>query len=300
MSDDKIFKSSESSLKDVKEDLVSFKDCPNKCIAGYYVDPYKHKKVRCKYCDDKRKIAVKEVVLNESEDTIADKLNLPASFIGTTCDVDSIFPKFVIKDIKEDSLRVVKNVVTDFINKATIGDLLDDSVMFNFGKKAYEFNFIYPLMMNYYLAGRTVAPLMSPLDVCRLRNEAEKYIYSAKGDTFTYYDLLSKDICVVLIDAGVKETGIDAVKGLMQLRANKSKATIMITNAWGSRILDMCSEGSERSLNLATLYSVEYTEKYVETETRRENTYGKQRSGKDIVGISSDAFNSLMSAKNTL
>ena len=300
MNDEKIFKSSNSSLKDVNEDLVSFKDCPNKCIAGYYVDPYKHKKIRCKYCDEKRRQAVKEVIVNESEETIADKLNLPASFIGTSCDADSIFPKFAIKDIKEDSLKAIKEVVVNFINKATIGELLTESAMFNFGKKVYEFNFIYPLMMNYYLSGRTVTPLISPLDICRLRNEAEKYSFSTKGDSFSYYDLLDKDICVILIDTGVKETGIDAVKGLMQLRANRSKATIIVTNAWGSRILDMCSDGSERSLNLATLYSVEYTEKFVETEKKREETFGKQNNGKDIVGMSTDAFNDLMRGRNTL
>ena len=41
--------------EEINNDLVSFKDCPNNCIKGYIFDPYKHKKVICTYCEEKRK-----------------------------------------------------------------------------------------------------------------------------------------------------------------------------------------------------------------------------------------------------
>lgn len=47
-----------------------FCKCPNGCIDGYYVDPYKHKKLRCEYCSSLVKEDVK-LAMDASNDILS-------------------------------------------------------------------------------------------------------------------------------------------------------------------------------------------------------------------------------------
>ena len=62
----------------------------------------------------------------------------------------------------------------------------------------------------------------------------------------------------MVIDAGATYTSLLAVKGLVQLRAQKLKPTIIFTNQWNNYVRDICSEDDYECYNLATLYSIEY------------------------------------------
>ena len=178
-------------------------------------------------------------------------------------------------------------------------------MMFNLGKKAFENNFIYAYLIRGYLSGRVTSPLVSSWDLCRLRNLEERSIVDKdSNDTFSSY--INSDVCVVVIDAGATYLGINAVKGLMQLRANRGKSTIIFTNAWGTQIYDLCSEGDEVCKNLAKLYTIEYTDEYIARErsldaekvTNRDSP--SSTSNSKLFGMSSSDFNSLMSPNSNM
>lgn len=296
--DEKIFVSSNTQLKPNKN-MTSFSDCPNKCVDGFIVNPYKHKKELCPYCNEKRKQMLKSNSMMPDDKSIAKMLNLPESFLGINYDFDTIIPKFALKLIKDDSLSVMREVLKDFIDNSILGTLPTHSAMFNFGKKVNEYNFLYPLMIRYYLAGRTVTPLMSALDLCRLRMMYEKFLPVSPTD-ISYADLLDRDICVVDIDAGATTNSLDAVKGLMQLRARNFKSTIIVTNSWGRGVMDLCGDDIEKCYNLATLYSVEYEEKYAEKETTQKEQPPQRKTGLNSQVLSTNDFKKLISSQTNL
>ena len=86
---EKIFNSKET--LESSGNMLSFKDCPNRCIDGYYVDPYRHKRVKCLYCEQKRidiarnKIDVLDMSTNKN---IEKSLNLPSYVNGINFDVE--------------------------------------------------------------------------------------------------------------------------------------------------------------------------------------------------------------------
>jgi len=270
------------------KNLVSFKDCPHKCNDGYYIDPYKsgNKRVECSYCRDKRR----EVVSSNSVDkdlneTLKKVLLLPEVLTGTAFDADTVLPDYFIKTLASTSVVEVKKQMKSLIDDAIVGELPNHSIMFNFGKKAVEDNFIYPLMVRSYIAGRTVTPLMTIPYIAKLRNIHEQYSTDAELDVITFDDIIKRDLCVVMIDAGASYTGINVVKGLMQLRASNRKPTIIVTNSWGSQIQDMTSEEGYYAYNLATLYSVEYVKK---AEYKTNN-----KAPVSPISMTSEAFNQM-------
>ena len=290
---DTIFKTKSDKVS-MSKNLISFKDCPNGCIDGYYVNPYTHKRVLCEYCEEKRKSVVKEDLIDEStKKSLKELLHLPDNFSGISFSIDSVLPKFALKDIKEDSLNNVKDVLTSLLNDISIGTLPSCSYLFNLGKKAYENNYIYAYLTRAYMSGLTVAPLITALDLCSLRNQCE--IGVKDENDLSYKDLLNSDICIVSIDAGATYRSVNAVKGFMQLRANRNKATIVFTNSWGSQIFDLCSEEDECSYNLAKLVSIEYTDSYKAREGKYLDSNIDSSTGKIPASLTTEQFKSLIS-----
>lgn len=289
-----IFKSEEKMVT-ARGTMLSFDGCPNKCIDGFYIDPYKHKKRKCLYCEDKRKQLVKEEIALTDEATIREQLNIGASFVGYgTNSIDSVIPEFAAKVMEPASVSEVLTKMRELVEKVSVGEMPSYSIMFNLGKKAFEMNFIYPYMMRAYMSGLTVCPLIDELDLSVLRNEYEA------GISATYTDYLKRDICVVVISAGATNKAVGVVKGLMQQRAYKDKPTLIVTNFYGSAIYDMCTEDDVHCNNLATPYSITYLKKFLDNEQKREETLGNKRQVSQV-GLSTKDFNSLMGvAPNTL
>lgn len=249
--------------------LMSFDDCPNKCTFGYIFDPYIHKKTLCPYCEEQRRKMVYEGVVEENGKTIAQLLGLQETLMGTLFDRERIVPAFARKELVETSVDRVLDKMKDLLDKASAGELLDRSYLFNLGAKCIDMNFYYPYMLRYYKAGKTVAPLMTPMGIVRLRRLAEEGMDVGKNEV-SFYDIVNRDVCVVTMDAGTTRQGIGQVKGLMQLRAQKEKATVIVTNVWGDAVRTLCkdSDVEEGYFQLAEMYSVEYLKK----EPERGNT----------------------------
>ena len=225
----------------INDDLISFADCPNKCISGFIINPYKHTKTLCPYCEEKRKQLISSVNLKENNKDTLDLLGLLNLKVSLNTSVDKLHLRgieFNIKDIISDgskanitdiSYELVKQQATDLMNKAALGEKPDYSILFNFGMHASLMNFIYPLIIRYYLAGISITPFLTVVDVCILRNLSELN----SEDThlgITYNDLLNRDISIIYIDAGTTEVGFNSIKGLLSLRAMNNKSTIFVTS----------------------------------------------------------------------
>lgn len=285
--------------KFVEMDGLSFKDCPNHCKDGYYVDPYKHKKILCPYCSDKRKEAIQYGLQDKKTNkSIEEILNLPSSFSGINFSVDTVIPNFMLKNLEEDSVVQVKEKLRSLMNDISVGVVPDYSIMFNLGDKAVENNFVCPYLLRAYNSGKSVVPMINLIELCSLRNDMENGIKPINGE-LSYMDLLNREVCVIVIDTGATRYSINAVKGLMQLRANRDLSTIIFTNAWGYYIFELCSEDDYKSKNLATLYSVKYNEKYKDTQNERQKQLGTSKTNNTMIGMDSESFKNLMSPKKS-
>ena len=266
-----------------RKSMVAFKDCPNQCIDGFIVDPYKHKKVQCEYCEKKRKELVFQRGTTENTD-ISKLLNIDKSFIGITFDVDSVIPDYAKKVITPASLTRVNEAMEDLLAKASVGELPEYSILFNFGAKCNEMNFLYPLLTRYYLAGVSLTPLLSCIDIALLRNSVDNQFMGYEDPTeLTYMDLMKRDLCVINIDAGATKANIGAVKGLMQLRARQRKPTIIVTNVWGYDVKALYGDTDEYSYHIAKLYTIENMYEYnEETQIKNTNQVNRGTSGKPL------------------
>lgn len=273
-----------------KDDLfVSFKDCPNRCIDGYIIDPYTHKKTICAYCRDKRKTALRDnLVSSDNQKSIEDILNLPKSFTGVDFNIDTIIPESEKKLLEQESYLSVIKELKELSKMVKSGNLPNHSYMFNLGKKVYEGNYIYSLLASSYIAGLTTCPLVSAYDIVNIRNLAENGMADLEL-SLSYKDLLTKQLLVVDIEAGATTNSILVVKGVMQLRARKELATVIFTNQWGSIVTDLVGEDS--TYNLATLYSVEYKSKKT---TSSDTSKLESVLSRGNVSMTSEQFRNLM------
>ena len=213
--------------------VLSFTDCPNKCRDGYYFDPYTRRKVRCQYCEAKRKDAVKDVIKFEDGKSLADLLNLPESYASySDFDFDSVMPESVRRWIDLDSITRIREKLQGLFSASALGEVPDHSILFNLGARAYATNFIYSYLARSYISGMLVSPFVTARDVFLLQRQE---IEGSEKDTLkdvTYGSLLKTDICVVHILAGSPYEYIRAVRGLMQARAHNKKSTLVFTDTW--------------------------------------------------------------------
>ncbi len=258
----------------VPDDLMSFPDCPNHCNKGKIFDPYTHRTKTCPFCAEKRRTLLSQSVSNkESEETLLKRLNLSPNLFGTSFDFQNVIPDSDRSVLDSDSYARVKEETESLLNKALLGEEPETSHIYGFGLKADIQNFVYPLLVRYYLAGTDVAPFMLATDVTYLRSNFslgnDKKIYD-----ITYSDLLKKRICVVWLDAGSSLKDIDVVKGLMEQRAVHNLATIIVSSNYGFGIIALEKDtGQESCKHLATPHYVFYDKTKV---LKRNETYEKR------------------------
>ena len=229
-------------------------ECPNHCKNGIYIDPYTHKRRICEFCRDKRK----EEIKNGDEKV---KLRLPPSLCGTNFSPDNVIPASSLSLLDEESVNVVKEAMNKLISGVVLCELPDESVLFNFGSRCHDANFIAPFMRKAYEAGLSVAPLLTPTDIVQLRRAYNEN----KEVDFSYDDVIHSQICVIVLDAGTLSDEILYAKGLMQLRAYQKLPTIFVTHIWNVGLNSLCGDVGGKSYDLATLYSVKYV-RSLETE----------------------------------
>ena len=297
---EKIFNSKET--LESSGNMLSFKDCPNRCIDGYYVDPYRHKRVKCLYCEQKRidiarnKIDVLDMSTNKN---IEKSLNLPSYVNGINFDVNSLIDKKDESMIEEKSLQEVKDSLEELLNMATIGDLPDYSLCINLGRKAHKDNLVYPWMLRLYMSGVSLSPYISSKELSDLR---ENYGFSEVAEELgiSYKDLLKRDGCFVFLDAGSTDSDINAVKGLMELRASKNKVTIVIIGLVGGMTKRISTD--DKVKDLGYYLSVEYKPQEFKGKNgfNNKNTYSSKSANSSSNEISSDMMKNLMSSHNNI
>ena len=258
----------------VPDDLMSFPDCPKHCNKGKIFDPYTHRTKTCPYCAEKRRTLLSQSVGNkESDDTLLKRLNLSPNLFGTSFDFQNVIPESDRTILDSDSYVRVKDETESLLNMALLGEEPDTSHIYGFGLKANIQNFVYPLLVRYYLAGTDVAPFMPATDLTYLRSNFslgnDKKVYD-----ITYSDLIRKALCVVWLDAGSSLKDIDVVKGLMEQRAMHNLATIIVSSNFGFGIIALEKDsGQEQCKHLATPHYVFYDKAKV---LKRNETYEKR------------------------
>ncbi len=180
------------------------------------------------------------------------------------------------------------------MTKISVGELPDHSYLFNLGIKACENNFIYPYIMRAYIEGIKVAPFVTSYDISYLRRNEE--IGYETEYSFTYNDLINKELCVISIDAGAQNSAILAVKGLMYLRANKGYPTIIFTNVWNRSVMAMQCEDDMKLYHLAELFSIQYTQSFLSRESKyTDNNSDTSKGSAKMTELSQEQFNKLFS-----
>ena len=258
--EEKIFNSEDDKKVVIEKGLLSFPDCPNKCTDGYYFEPYKHKRIKCSYCENKRKEVIKNninVVDYKTNRTIEHMLNLPEYLNGINFDVESIITEKDKEIIKKETLESVYEQINEIMTKASIGDVPEYSIMINLGFKPLFNNLVYPLMMRYYLNGVDIAPYLNVYMIEQMRYGNQEMKNKMEEDyKTTFNELIHKDMCIVHLDTGARKESIDSVKGLMEIRAMRQKPTLILTEVKNSNLYSLITD--EKIYNLAHFISIEY------------------------------------------
>lgn len=305
-----IFENNSNKVK-MKGSISSFSDCPNNCIDGYYIDPYKHKRIKCLYCEEKRKQLAQNKLRLDGGNNIRKLLNLPISFAGYgNFSIDLLIPEKLQKDMKEDSIRSVSDILSKLLNDASVGTASEESLLINLGLNAYPSNFIYSYLMRAYISGMTVSPYLTARDVfLLLKYETEDNDTSILdlGDSVSikYKDLLTTDVCVIHITTGADYNHIRAVKGLLQMRAHNDKSTIIFTDAWWftssskheiylKRTLESLYSDDVLSKAVARLIKVSYNISEDKIEKQKELSKFNSSTNTSIAGMSKKQLDDLL------
>lgn len=231
------------------EDLMSFEGCPNQCRHGFYVDPYRHKRVRCEYCFDLRKKLARNAVSVGDDRAVGKLLHLDPSFMGYgNFESGSLWTKYALRALEPGSVKFVGFVMQRLIEQVSLGEPLGASIVLNLGKNARSQNFIAPFLVRSYISGLSTAPLVTGLDVSKLRAKELGALpdgHLKKYAGLWYSDILETDTCLVYLDADSGVAGIKAAKGLMQLRALQARSTVVLTDAYEKELHDMCTDHDE-------------------------------------------------------
>lgn len=257
---------------------LSFEGCPNHCIDGYYVDPYRHKRVLCENCAELRKKLAKEQVQLDSGESIAEQLKLPPNLLGYGAfNIDTAIPSSERAKIEKWSIEFVDAVLQRMIECVSLGEAIGSSMLINLGSNAHTQNFIYPFLMRSYISGLITAPCVRSIDIVTLRrlNNGEISLEDLTGTQreryrdMSYDALLTADVCLVYMDAGSGnryDLELNAVKGLMQLRAWSGKSTVIVTDYYSEKLFDFIGDTTIQ-YNISTntvAQSVDLVSKFVD------------------------------------
>lgn len=255
-----IFQKTLEKVETTDTSILSFKDCPNRCIDGFYVDPYKHKKIQCDFCKDKREKMVKQGLDDESSHkTIKALLKLPSTFSGVNFSIDNMLIKEDIPNLDPIGLDIVKVNLEQCVNDIAVGSLPTYSILFELGNCFHISQFICAYLLRSYLAGLKTCPLISGYDLVKLRQFSNEYIED-KEMTLTYADVLDADTVLVFLDKGSGYAETTATSGLVELRGMKDKATIVVTSKMRGETKYLYTKTSE-SFDSLKSYGITYSNK---------------------------------------
>ena len=204
-------------------------DMPN-CIGGFIFDPYTKTKTPCPKCAER-----KEGELADGE--VQRKLKLPEGMTNNKAfDERKVFSEEDLKTMTQESLDYVCSSMKSLITDIVAGNKPTYSTMFYFGRAAFTQNFINPLLVKAYLTNLTVTPVIDVATLCKLRqlyetpNKMDSNLKQQLEGTEVngYEDFLSSDVCVIYAEAGLTLNSKGILRGLVQLRARRNLATIIV------------------------------------------------------------------------
>lgn len=209
------------------------KSCPYNCVKGVLFNPRTHQKTPCPHCAKLRQ----ETLFNSgmeiapSTEDIETKLSLKKRLCGKVeYSFDSIF-RTGVSYMDSKSLSDVREFTDKLMGDISLGEVPKYSMLFNFGPKVYEENFVNPLLLKGYMAGIKVAPLLSAYKVAELRRHVESVEYYNEEESKEYLSYLEADLCVIILDEGISKNGVDIVKGFVATRGRESRPTILLTHS---------------------------------------------------------------------
>lgn len=271
--------------------------CPYNCRNGKVFNVATKQFVPCPHCGEIRTKEVSEdKVFDLADVSLSDKLHLKKPVTGLNFSMECVIPEYARRELELSSVNEVEAVLQQFVNKALLGEAPDGSYLINLGSKANIDAFVYQYIMKAYKAGISVAPFVTALDILRIRAEDERTEFiaeDAENDTQVHLtDLVKPQICVVLIDTGATQREVDAVRGLIQLRARDNLPTLVFILYWQKRLSHMCHDSDENLYHLAKLVSV----KYINNKTIDD---GNLSDADDIPMMTSDEFKYMFEGRNS-
>lgn len=263
---------------------MSQQTCPYNCKNGKVMNRVTRKMETCPHCAELRAKQARGEEVCEDGTYIYDYLKVPERYTGLAFSMDLVIPpKFQQTRLIPESIDEVDIVLKSLINDVTLGEVPNRTYLFNLGECADISAFAFPFLIKAYKAGLKVAPLVTSLDLQRLRVKLERSfdldytpitVLEHYGDN--YDDYLDADVCIVVLDAGATMRDLNAVRGLIDNRADKGRATLVFTYAYFDRLFALCTHGDELSLRLATLIQVRYQKRENGSSNRGTNSSQQQ------------------------
>lgn len=272
-------------------------DCPYNCNNGKLFNPALKQMVDCPHCSKIRSQEVREDKVNDSEQSLCKLLNVRKSLTGLQFSMEAILPEYARSFLLPITVDAVGRVLEKLTNEIILGEKPECSYLFNLGAKANIDAFVYQYLIKAYKSGVSVLPYLYASQIHKLRLKDDYYnpdIDTSSEDELSYTDLINKDICVVLIDAGATYKEIKSVAGLMQLRAREGLSTLIFTLSYSREIFDLVHTSDEKLQYLAKLVSVEYLNDDVAAMQRG----GNNRS--NVTKMTSEQFDNMFANRDML
>lgn len=221
-------------------------DCTYGCVSGKLFNRALKTYVQCPDCAAVRKEEVAKGETVEGEN-LADVLGFGKGLLGETYVWDALIPDGEKEFLEQESLTQVAEALDRLYGSFSLGKSLTSSVCIGLGIKGKLLKLVYPMMVQAYKNGLTVAPFISATEFSRLM--------SSGSDISSWLD---SEVAFVLINEGISLGDSASAKGLMQMRAVKGRATVFVTT-W---TLEACSAlvgySGEKQLDLAEPLFVHY------------------------------------------
>ena len=209
---------------------LHFDDCPHNCNAsGKLFDRNIKTMIDCPYCKEKRKSLTKgeeDVKVRGEMVSMQEALGFSDPYLSPYYSFDALIPEEEMSMVMKESLIGVSDSIDELRGKLALGELPERSYCFGLARKGFVEKLAYPLLAKAYEMG---------IQSCKYVSSREYYArYIQDKPTLEYLDT---EFLVVVVNSGSKYQELMLVRGLMESRATKGKATVFVTNC----DIDECS-----------------------------------------------------------